>query len=163
MVEAVVFIDRHPVAASRAAGHLVVDALADLEQLGRPGDIDVLRSADGDRLQPLVAHDHADPARRAGVVVIDGGHKDPVFTGQTNGGHLDLLILQLFFEDVLGFRRAFAAEMRGVADFHGVVVDIQINQIRGLAADDDLVIAGMFQLGSEEASEQRMRHQVRLR
>ena len=41
--------------------------------------------------------------------------------------------------------------------------DVQVDQVRRLAANDDPVVAGVFQLRPEEAAEQRMRHQVRLR
>ena len=82
--------------------------------------------------------------------MIDGCHIDPVFTSQANGGHLDILILQFFLKQVAGFRTAFPVKMCGIADFDRVIVDIQIDQVRGFAADDDLVIAGMFQFRSEE-------------
>ena len=134
VVEAVVLVHRHPVAVAVALADLLVQRLADVEQLGRPGDVEVPGAADGDRLQPLVAHDHADAARRAGVVVVDGSHVDPVFAGEADGRHLDALVLQFLLQQVLRFGGAFAAQVRGVADLHLVVVDVQVDQVRRLAA-----------------------------
>jgi hypothetical protein len=163
VVEAVVLVDGHPVAAARALGDLLGHLQADVEELRGLGEVDVLGSAHGDGLEPLVAHDDADAARRAGVVVVDRGHPDPVLAGEADRGHLDLLILQLLLEQVAGFRGACAAQMGRVADLDLVVVDVEVNQIRRLAANDDLVVAGVLQLRPEEAAEERMRHQVRLR
>ena len=63
--------------------------IAELHEFGRPGNIDVLGSANGDRLDALVSHDGADSAAAgAGSALLDGGKIDPVFAGQTDGGHL---------------------------------------------------------------------------
>ena len=118
----------------------VEQSLGDLEQFGRIGDVDILGAPDGDGLQALVAHDHAHAPGRTCVIVIHGGHEDPVFAGQADGHHLELLISQFVFQEIPGFRRALPLKMGGVAYFNLVIVDIEIDQIGRLALDDDLVV-----------------------
>src|ERR1039458_9349955 len=74
VVEAVVFVYRHPVTVAVALADLFMQRLGELEQLGRSGDIEVPGAAHGDSLQALVAHDHADAPGRTGVGVVDRSH-----------------------------------------------------------------------------------------
>src|SRR3990170_5962204 len=67
--------------------NLLVLAVAQIPKLSRPGNIDVLGSTDGDRLQPFVSHDRANPSRGAGVGVFDGRHEYPVFASQADSRH----------------------------------------------------------------------------
>ncbi len=78
---------------------------------------------------------------------------DFVFTGQANGCHLDFGVLQLLLDERCGFQRAFPPKMTGIADLHLLIVYPQINQAGGLAANDDLVVTGMFQFRSKETFE----------
>ena len=55
--------------------------------------------------------------------MIDGGRIHAIFTGRTSGSHLDLVIVQLFFQNVPGFGTSLPSEMTRVADFNFVVVD----------------------------------------
>ena len=52
--------------------------------------------------------------------------------------------------------------MGGVPDFHFVVVDPQIDQIGGFAAEDHFVIAGILQLRRPESAHHGICHQLRL-
>ena len=85
--------------------------------------------------------------------MVDGSHVDPVFTGQSDSGHLGLWLLQLLSNKGSRFLTAFACQMAGVTDFYFVIVYPQINQAGGFAANDDFVITGMFQFRSEISSE----------
>ncbi len=82
--------------------------------------------------------------------MLDGSHIDPVFSRQADGGDLDSGVLQLLFQERSGLRGAFPLKMAGIADFNLVVVDVQVDQTGRLAAKDDFVVTGMFQLGSEK-------------
>ena len=53
-------------------------------------------------------------------------------------------------------------EVGGVADLDLVVVDPQIDQVRGLAADDHLVVAGVLELRGPEAAHHGEREQLGL-
>ena len=75
----------------------------------------------------------------------------------------DVRVLQLLADQLRGLERAQAPEVRGVADLHLVVVDPQIDQLRGLAANDHLVVAGVLQLRSPEAAHHREGEQPGLR
>ena len=154
VVEAVVFVHRHPVPAPFACRDPGVHPCAQFEKLGRSGDMHVPRPADGDGLQALVAHDDADAAGGARVTVIDGRHVDTVLTGRPDGGDLHLVVFQLPFYERSGFGAPLPPQMGGVADLHPVVADRQVDQIRGPAAHDNLVVAGMFHLRPEKPAHQ---------
>ena len=94
---------RHGVASVPVVVNFLDHAVADLKQLGRFGYIEIPGTTHRDGLEPLVSHDHAHPARRAGVGMLDGSHEDPVFTRQTDGRHLDPRVLQLRLKDLRGF------------------------------------------------------------
>ncbi len=137
---------------------------AEIHELGRPGDVDVLRPAHGDRLEPLVSHHRAD-AEAAGArpALLDRGEEDPVLAGEPDGGHLRVRLLQLLPDALRGLDGALAVQVGGVADLDLVVVDPQIDQLGRLAANDHLVVAGVFQLRRPEPAHHRVRHQLRLR
>ncbi len=93
----------------------------------------------------------------AGPALLDGGEEDPVLAGQADGGHLGLRLLQLLADQLRGLAGALAAQVSGVADLHLVVVDPQIDQLGGLAAEDHLVVAGVLQLRRPESAHHRDR------
>ena len=129
--------------------HLV----AHLDELSRAGDIDVVGSANGDRLEALVSHDGADSAAAGtGPALLDGREPDPVFAGQADGCDLDFGIIQLCSDHLRTFERALALEMCGIAYLHFVVVYPQVDEVRRFAANDQLVIPRILQLRREEAA-----------
>ena len=87
-------------------------------------------------------------------MVFDGGHEDPVFTGQPDGRNLDFEILQFLFKLFCRFRGTHPLKMGGIADFHPVIVNVQIDQIGSFAAKDYFVVPGVFQFRSKETAEQ---------
>ena len=95
--------------------------------------------------------------------MLDGGHEHPVFTRQSDGRHLNSRVLQLSLNDLRRFRSAFALEVGGVADLDLVVVDVQVDQTLRLAAQNDLVVAGVFEFRPEKTAKYRMGITVRLR
>ncbi len=95
--------------------------------------------------------------------MLDRGKEHPVLTGQANGSDLDVGVFQFPADGLGGFGGAQALEVRGVTDLDLVVIDPQVNQFLGLAADDDLVVAGVLEFGCEEAAHHRIRHQLGLR
>ncbi len=86
--------------------------------------------------------------------MFDGRLIDPVFTGQPDGCDLGSGVLQLLLKERCGFLAAFALEVVRIADFDLGIVDPQIYQRRGFAADDDFVVSGMFQFRPEPSSHQ---------
>ena len=140
--------------------HLV----AELDELGRPGDVDVLGAAHRDRLEVLVAHHRAE-AQPAGAraALLDGGEEDPVLAGQADRRHLGIRLLELLADQFRRLPAPLPAQMRGVAQLDLVVVDPEVDQLGRLAAEDDLVVAGMLQLGAKEAAHHRVGHQPGLR
>ena len=85
--------------------------------------------------------------------MLDGRQIDPFFTGQTDCGHLGFGLVQLLFYAFSGFQSALALQMPGIANFDFVIVDPQIDEFGGLAANDDFVIASMFQFRSKKTAE----------
>ena len=138
--------------------------VAQLHELDRPGDVEVLRAAHGDGLEVLVAHDgaHAEPAG-ARPALLDGREEDPVLAGQADGGDRGVRLLELLADELRGLERAQTPEVRGVADLDLVVVDPEVDQLRGLAAHDHLVVAGVLQLRGPEAAHHREGEQPGLR
>ena len=63
-------------------------------------------------------------------------------------------LIHFRFNAFTGFQGAFALQMAGIPDFDFVIVDPQIDQIGGLAADDDFIVAGMLELRSKKTAEQ---------
>ncbi len=68
-----------------------------------------------------------------------------------------------FLNKLLRFNSAFALQMRGVAYFYLVIVYPYIDQLRGLAAKDHLVITGILQFRRQESTHHGISHQQRLR
>jgi len=138
--------------------------VADLHELRRAGDVEVLRPPNGDGLQVLVSHDGADAeSAGAGAALLDGSEVDPVFAGQADGGHRGRRLVQLLANELCSLESAQTPEMRGVTYFHLVIVDPQIDEIRGLAADDHLVITGVLQFWTPESAHHRECEQPSLR
>ena len=94
--------------------------------------------------------------------MFDGGHIDPVLAGKADGGHLGLGCLQLLLDAGGGLQGTHALKVARIADFDPVVVDPKVNEAGGPAANDDLVVAGMFELRPEKPAEQGVRITVRL-
>ncbi len=128
------------------------------------GQVDVLGSPNGDRLDSLVAHDRAAAKPTgAGPGLFDGSRETPIFTGHADGGHLRVGLLQLLADQVLRFQGAFAHQMRGVADFHLVVVYPDIDPLGGFVVEQHLVITGVLQFRRPEAAHHGIGQQFRLR
>ncbi len=137
--------------------------VAEPHEFRRPGQVEVFGSPHHHRLDPFVAHDGADAATAGtGAALFDGSEIDPVFAGQANGRHLGLGLVELLFDQFGGFDGAFTVQVGGVPNFHGVVVDPDIDQARGFAAQDDLVITGKLQLGCKETAHHGKGHELRL-
>jgi hypothetical protein len=162
VVETVVLIHRHPVSAPVALGNFPVQLLAQFEEFGGMSDVDVFGAAHRYGLDALVPHDDADAAGSAGVTVIDGGRVDPVFPGQSDGGHLDAIVLEFLLDQVSGLRATLSLEVGGITDLHLVIVDVYVNQIRGFAAEDDFIVAGVFDFRADKSPHQGMGHQIGL-
>ena len=95
--------------------------------------------------------------------MLYGGHEHLVLAGQADGGHLSLVLAQLFLDEGGGLECPLPPEVGGVAYLHLVVVDPQVDEIGRLAAHDYLVVAGVLQLGAEEPAEHGVRIAARLR
>ena len=80
-----------------------------------------------------------------GSALLDGSKIDPVFTGQADSSHLGFGLLQLLPNKFCSFSGAFTLQMGCISYFYLVIVDPQINQIGGLAAQDHFVITGILQ------------------
>ncbi|VTR65637.1 hypothetical protein DESC_370006 [Desulfosarcina cetonica] len=144
-----------------------VDVFADIlhvvHELLATGQVDRFGAAHGDGLDLLVAHDGPTAATaRAGAGLLDGGGKTAVFTGQADGRHLNIGILEFLADQVLGLDGTLALQMRGIADLHLVVVDPDVDQLGRLAADDHLVVSGVFQFRGPESAHHRVGQQTRL-
>src|SRR5208283_615480 len=113
--------------------------------------MEVFCSTNSDRLYFFVSH-HGAPAESAGTgpALLDGSSKDPIFTCQSNSGHLGSRLFQLLSYKVLGFKSALALQMRGITDFHLVIVYPYIDQLRRVVAKDHFGITGIFQFGPKE-------------
>ena len=103
------------------------------------GEVDILCSANGYRLYPLVSHDGAD-SESAGARpgLLDGSGKDPILSGQADSRHLGFGSFNSFRMSSCGFDSAFALQMRGVTYFHFVIVYPYIDPARGTCRERSL-------------------------
>ena len=139
------------------------NAVTLFHELGRLSHMNVLGSAHNNGLDPFVAHNRTDAAPAgAGTALFDGGIKYPVFAGQADGRHLGFGFVELFSDELGCFVGAFALEVGGVPDFHCVVVDPQIYQIRRFAPQYHLVISRVFQFRRKESPHHGKMHQLGL-
>ena len=111
----------------------------------------------GDRLQVLAAHDRAHAAAAGGAVLVvhDGGEKDPVLAGRADAGHRGLGG-GLRLDGLLRLLGVEAPQGRRVADLDLAVMDVEVDGLRGPAADDQPVEPGAFEHRAETAARARI-------
>ncbi len=118
--------------------------------LERPGALD-----DGHRLQLLLAHDgaHAVLRRHVTVVAVDRREAHEVLAGRADRVHGELVSGQprLPVEGVLGLPGVEAEQRLGVAELDHVIVDVEVDPLLRLPLNDDGVVAGVLEVGAEEA------------
>src|SRR5438067_10065424 len=90
---------------------------------------------DGHSLEALVAHDGATAvlAGHVPVVTVDGGKAYLVFASNAAGVDTELVTgpVEYLLQGLLRLPGIFAKERTGVAQFHGVIVDVEIDPVRG--------------------------------
>ena len=110
---------------------------------------------DAHGLELLLAHDGAAAVLGGDVTVValDRREADEVLAGGADRVDGEPVPRErvLGLERLLGLPGVLALEVRGVADLHDVVVDVEIGELLGLALDHDGVIARVLERGAEEA------------
>ena len=111
-------------------------------------------AAQGNGLEIFGAHHraHAGPARGPVQVVHDTGKAYQVFSGRADAGNDGVGYAEFGAEGFFGLPDRLAPQVGRLAQFHPVVIDPQIGRLRGLALQDDHVIAGEFHLRPPEAA-----------
>ena len=144
VMEAVILIHSHPISDLRIIRKFLVQSLAYLEQLRRPGNMDVFCSTNSDRLKSFVSHNRPRSSSGTAATAVDGCRIDSVFTGYADGRHMSSLLLQLLPDVLCSFMTAFSAEMGGIPNFYFVIIDPEIDQVRSFAGYDYFVITGVL-------------------
>src|SRR5262245_51790890 len=102
----------------------------------------------GDSLEALVAHDGpaAVFAGHVPVVTVDRGKAYLVFASDAAGVDAELMACQVehLLQGLLGLPGIFAKERTGVAEFHSIVADIEIDPARGPPLEHNSVISRVF-------------------
>ncbi len=107
--------------------------------------LDPQGASDRDRFQVLGTHDRAHPGASGGPVVIvhDIGELDKFLTSRTDSRHLGIII-HGFLDVISGLDDSLTPQIGSTAQFHGIVVDPQINRIRGFTFKYNAIITGIF-------------------
>ena len=141
--------------ALRRADDLFTQILQVLVQAGLIGNREGARSAHGDRLEVLRAHDCAQSGTADGSPVLSVDHDraetHQLLTSRADARHAGLLsapsrAADLFAHLVMRLEGVLAPEMRGVAKLELTVVDPQVHGVIGTTADHQRVEAGLLQI-----------------
>jgi len=140
------------------AGHAILNILAHLVNLlfheGSVGYRHPPAPAHGDRLELFGSHHGSQAGTACGAVSVvnDTGVADQILAGQAALGHADAFVVQFFAHRPVYGGGLLTPQVIGVADLDVVVLDPQVDRLRGLAGDYYPVPAGPFQLGSPETA-----------
>src|SRR5439155_18309628 len=103
---------------------------------------------DSHGFEALVAHDSTTAVltRHMPVVAVDGGKAYLIFASDTAGIDAEPVAgeVERLLQSLLRLPGVFAEESTGIAEFHGVVVDIEIHPARGPPLEHNGVIPGVF-------------------
>jgi hypothetical protein len=83
------------------------------------------------------------------------GVEHPILAGQSDGRDRGVRLLQLLTDHLGALERPQTHEVLRVLELHLVVVNPEVDRFGRLAAQDDLVVPGSLQLGTEEPAHHR--------
>jgi len=128
-----------------------------LQQPVRVGHGDGLGPTDGDRFEPLGAHNGAVAgAAYLPSVVVDHGIAHQVLTRGPNGADADVLVPQVAANGLLRLDGAHAQIRGGIEELHVVVVDKEHAPARGGPLDDQSIPAGALEHLREVTARERV-------
>ncbi len=120
------------------------------------GGGDAPGAAHGDRLELLAAHQgaHAGARRQAAVIGKDAGEGHAVLACRADGGHSGPGLAGLGAHGLLGLVRVGAApQVGGGAQLDLVIIDPQVDRMRGAPGDPQGIPARQAQLGADETAD----------
>ncbi len=130
-------------------GQVKLDELLPLALV--PGDAHCAAALHAHGLEVLGAHDPAHAASGVRQGVGHNGHGRELFPGLADGRH-HAVRAHLLADLQAGAPNARAPQLRGVAQFHPGIADIQPHRFLGPALHDERVIARILELGGELAA-----------
>ena len=108
----------------------------------------------GNGLEVFAAHHgaHARSASSAVQIIHHAGKQHAVFPGLADAGHAGQRVLQTLLEHLFSFPDALAPQVGGIAQFHHIVVDVQVDRLGRLAFKNQHVPTGHLELGTPVAT-----------
>ena len=82
-------------------------------------------------------------------IMSDAGIADQLLSCWSNGSDLESFA-QVLLQILLDRKGSFAPEVGGVADFHFVVINENIDRVFGGALEDDSIVAGVLEFGADQ-------------
>ena len=127
---------------------LPVDPDGKFQELIRPGHTDAAGGPHSHRFEILGAHHrpHSGAPRRIPGFGEQTGERDQIFAGRTDADHLDLRVLQFLLDPFLGIKGILSPEMPGIANLDLALIDPDIAGLFGATGDQQVIVAGKFEL-----------------